>query len=85
LEDKLEGIKILEHNETYNYGGYAVEDWFLARFTDKGVEKDLKIVILAAKEPEDIVSLTGATITTVAIVEGVNKGIATYRNYKEGK
>ncbi|MBT9151738.1 MAG: Electron transport complex subunit RsxG [candidate division WS2 bacterium] len=85
LEDRLEGIKILEHHETYNYGGYAVEDWFLARFKGKAVDKDLKIVKLAAMESEEIVSITGATITTVGIVEGVNQGFVAYRNYKEGK
>jgi Na+-translocating ferredoxin:NAD+ oxidoreductase RnfG subunit len=84
-EDSLSGIRIIEHHETYNYGGYAAEDWFLRRFEGKGVGKDLKIVKLAAKEPEDIVCLTGATITTAGIVDGVNKGLAAYRNYKEGE
>lgn len=82
-EDKLKGIKILEHHETPNYGAYAAQEWFLKRFAGKSVAKDLKVVKLAAKEPEEIVCLTGATITTVSIVEGVNKGLAAYRSYRD--
>jgi len=82
--EKLLSLEVLEHQETYNYGGYATEDWFTSRFSQKSVQEDLKVVKIAAREPCDIAVITGATITTDAIVDGVNRGLSVFREYKEG-
>ena len=83
-EKKLLGVAILEHHETDHYGGYAAEDWFLERFSGKGTSIDLQVVKLAEVEPGDIVSVTGATITSQGIVTGVNKTLSVFREYEGG-
>lgn len=82
IQDKLLAITILQHSETDTYGGYATQEWFLDRFADKDVYRDLKTVKMAAKAPEEIVAVTGATITSEGIVAGVNRGLRAYRKYK---
>jgi electron transport complex protein RnfG len=82
--EKLLSLEVLKHQETYNYGGYATEEWFTQRFAEKSVARDLKVVKLAAREPQDIAVITGATITTAAIVDGVNRGFHVFRKHKEG-
>jgi len=81
----LSEVSILEHFETDNYGAYAAEDWFLARFQAKDVNKDLRVVKILAEQPEEIVAVTGATITSQAIVDGVNAAFKVFRDFKEGE
>ncbi|NLZ39285.1 MAG: FMN-binding protein [Firmicutes bacterium] len=83
-KQKLVDLKILSHQETDNYGGYAAEDWFMARFLEKSTATDLNLVKVMAQSKDEIVAVTGATITSQAIVDGVNAAFNAFRNYKEG-
>lgn len=84
-EQKILSVSILEHQESDNYGAYAAEDWFLGRFAGKTVAKDLQVVKMAAKSREDVVAVTGATVTSAAVVSGVNAALAVYREYGRGE
>jgi len=83
--ESLTEVSILEHNETDNYGAYAAEDWFLARFQAKDANTDLRLVKIIAQQPEEIVAVTGATVTSQAIVDGVNAAFKVFRDFKEGQ
>jgi len=83
-KQKLSDLKILSHQESDTYGAYAAEDWFMARFAQKNTSTDLRLTKIAARSEEEIVAVTGATITSQAVVDGVNAAFNVFRSYKEG-
>lgn len=78
-DDKLMGIEILEHEETLDYAGHIEEDWFLDRFKNIVIDKYLNLVVLDKENPEDIVQVTGATVSSQAVVNAVNAAIGAYQ------
>lgn len=78
-EDTLIGIKILEHEESMDYAGHIEEDWFLNRFKNTLVSKYLNLVVLDKENPEDIIQVTGATVSSQAVVNAVNSAIGAYQ------
>ncbi|NLX62407.1 MAG: FMN-binding protein [Tissierellia bacterium] len=81
---ELIGIEILRHEETPRYAEYIEEDWFLERFKNIIVDKYLNLVVLDKENPEDIVQVTGATISSQAIVNAVNAAIGAYNYINHG-
>lgn len=79
-EQKIKEIKILEEHETKDYGGYVKEEWFADRFKDKSSKEELRLVKVIAKDSNEIVAITGATITSSSVVTGVNMAI---KNFNE--
>jgi electron transport complex protein RnfG len=71
-DSKVEVLKILQHNETHDYGGYADNEWFLSRFIGPIVDK-FELVKIRSEADNEIVAVTGATFTSQAIVDAVNK------------
>lgn len=82
--DKLLGIEILEHEESPIYARYIEYDWFLERFKDLGINKYLNLVILEKENPEDVIQVTGATISSQAVVNAVNAAIGAYQYKMKG-
>ena len=78
-----DGIHILEHHETDDYGGYVTEEWFLRRFAGQDIGTSLALVKMAAKSKEEIVAITGATYTSQAVVDAVNMCLINYRKIIE--
>lgn len=65
---KVSGVKILNHRETPGLGANVVKPGFLAQFKGKSSKDPL--------EPKkDINALTGATITSRAVCEGVRQAL----------
>ena len=78
----INGIQVLEHNETPGLGskiceiGYKqTEPAFLAQFKGKNI-KDIKLV--KKKTDTNIEAITGATISSKAVVDGVQKGVSEF-------
>lgn len=74
---------ILSHNETPGLGDNASKDSFRRQFKDKK-EGNLKVV----KDPSDtkhIDAMTGATISSRAVTEGVKKALEQVVKYTGGK
>lgn len=77
--DKTVAIRILEHVETDHYvRDFDTADWFVGRFKDKSVHEYLKVVRLNEKNDNEIVAITGSTITAQAVVNGVNSAFGAY-------
>lgn len=70
----LNGISFLSLSETAGLGMKASEDGFRKQFSDKKVEAFVYTKNGAAAE-EEIDAISGATITTNAVVNGVNAGL----------
>ena len=73
-------FKVISHEETEDYGGYIEEAWFEERMKVPCYDS-LELVKLSKEEDNEIVAITGATITTRGIVEGVNDCIRNYWRY----
>lgn len=78
-DDSIIGIEILNHEESPDYGGPIESDWFIERFKEMMSNKYLKLVDLEKENPEDIIQVTGATVSSQAVVNSVNAAIGTYQ------
>ena len=71
VDGKITGINVLNHAETPGLGANAKKSYFSNSFKNKPVGSELT----AVKDPKgdnEVQALTSATITTNAIVDGVN-------------
>ena len=67
----LKGIDILSHSETAGLGAKADTDDFKQRFVRKN--PDLTVVKAPTTNIDEVQAITGATITSRAVAEGVKK------------
>lgn len=81
---ELIGIEILDHIETPSYADHIEDEWFLERFRSVLIDKYLNLVVLDKENPEDIIQVTGATISSQAVVNAVNAAIGTYHYQQNG-
>ena len=80
LESHIQGIKILSHTETPGFGADATKPTFTNQFLQK--LPPLKVVKSVPKDDE-ITAITGATITSDAIVEGVNQAAKYVKEHQQ--
>lgn len=78
----LNGISLLSISETAGLGMEA-ENILVPQFTDKEAMK-FSYTKTGSVDPSEIDAISGATITTKAVVNGVNAGIAYYEMLMEG-
>lgn len=78
----VNGISILSISETAGLGMKADTDEFKGQFAGKQVEK-FEYTKTGAVSDEQIDALSGATITTNAVTNGVNAGLCAF-SYMEG-
>lgn len=70
-DEAITKVEILSQRETEGYGDYLIEPWFLKRL-EVQTHLPLKVVKIRKEAPNEIVAITGATITTDAVVDGIN-------------
>ena len=79
-KNEILGTRVLQHDETPLYGGDSLtKDWFLNRFKNKSTDLYLNRVALEQTQPNDVIQITCATISSQAVINGVNAAIGTYR------
>ena len=76
-EGAVSGIKILSHTETPGLGSKAEDPTFTEQF--KGLPAETELAV-----GSDIQAITGATITSKAVTNGVNTAIAYYNTNLKG-
>ena len=83
-EGRVMDIKILSHSETPGLGAKAVEEPFAGQFKNKLFEK-LFVTKTPAEAEDQIQAISGATITSSAVVEGVNDALTYWKaNFSGG-
>jgi len=82
---EVTGIKVMQHDETPEYAGYMTKDWFLNRFKNKSTGTYLNRVVLEASRPNDVIQITGATVSSQAVINGVNAAMGAYREVVLGE
>ncbi len=80
----LNGISLLEIAETPGLGMNAAEPEFLEKFTNKSAE-EFKVTKTGSTNEHEIDALSGATITTNAIVNSLNAGLIYLDDIAGGK
>lgn len=73
-EGSVLGVEILSMNETTGYGSRVNDKTFLSQFAGKN--KELNIVRGEADTEEKISAISGATVSSTAVKNGVNNAIA---------
>lgn len=68
---RITGVKILSQQETPGLGAKCAEPSFLGQFTGKDLHNDL-LVSKQAKASQEIQAITASTITSKAVVSGIN-------------
>jgi electron transport complex protein RnfG len=85
-KNELLGIRVLQHDETPLYGGDSLtKEWFLNRFKNKSTGDYLNRVALDPSRPNDIIQITCATVSSQAVINGVNAAMGTYRELVLGE
>lgn len=79
----VNGIAFLTLAETAGLGMKAGDDAFKSQFSDKKVE-EFNYTKTGAKADGEIDALSGATVTTNAVTNGVNAGLAFFKSLSEG-
>lgn len=85
VEGKLRAISILNQSETPGLGAKAPQPAFSGQFENKDVEK-LIVVKSSPGTAGEIQAISGATITSNAVTDGVNEALSYWReNLRGGK
>lgn len=85
-DDKIEGMKILSHTETAGLGANIEKDSFRGQFKGKSIEKDIEVVKGGgASGDNQIDAITGATISSNGVTNGINEALKFYRTAIKGE
>ena len=73
LDFKVSGVKVVSNSETAGLGAKCTDSAFSGQFAGK----EAPVAVIKNGEPweNEIVAITGATITSAAVTEGVNAAI----------
>lgn len=77
-EGTLVGIDIVSHSETPGFGEAIVEDRFKDTFKGKPIESVL-IPVETPEEEDEVMMISGSTISTDGVLAGVNEAREVYR------
>ena len=84
--ETIESISIIAQEETPGLGARITEDVFLKQFVNKKVLPSLAVVMRRkSTEINEIDAISGATMTSVALVDMINEAVDTLRLALRGK
>lgn len=78
-DGKLGGIKILSQGETPGLGARVEEEGFMDKFKGLDTKEDIKVVKTETTNSSEVQGVTGATISSNAVVTGVNEALKFYK------
>lgn len=81
---QVTGIKIASHTETPGVGSKVEKTDFTDKFKNKNIQDGLKLTKVASANANEVQGVTGATVSSTAVVGGVNKAIEFYNNNLKG-
>ncbi len=71
-EGKVTGMKVVSHQETPGLGANSTKPDFQNQFQGKSVSTEITVVKSSPSSENEVQALTGATITSRAVTNGVN-------------
>ena len=72
IDGTIEAIEIVEHEETPGLGAKILEEPFISQFDDLDVDENIVVVKTGRKNKNEIEAISGATISSKAVTDGVN-------------
>ncbi len=82
---KICGIDIISMSETPGLGAKIKEKDFTDGIIEKNADKGLNVVKNSAPQNNEINAVTGATISSKAVTEGINCAVTAVKIIREGK
>ena len=82
-DGQVKAINILSHSETPGLGARSTEPEFYEQFNNKS-SFPLKVVKGEAANPDEIAAISGATITSTAVTNGVNAAVEYWQTNLKG-
>lgn len=80
----VSGMKVVSHSETAGLGAKATDPGFSSQFAGKKTDAPLAVIKNGTPKENEIVAISGATITSEAVKKGVNAAIAVTKNLNGG-
>ncbi|KGJ50927.1 MULTISPECIES: RnfABCDGE type electron transport complex subunit G [Paraclostridium] len=77
-DGKISGVKVGNHSETPGLGSKSADPSFKDQYNGKSTKTPLNVVKGNASNENDIVAISGATITSKAVTAGVNAAMDVY-------
>ncbi len=74
-DQTISGMKVVSHSETAGLGAKASEPAFSGQFSGKPTDSGLTVIKNGTPKENEIVAISGATITSKAVTEGVNAAV----------
>ncbi len=71
-DGRLVAAKVTQSSETPGLGALVAEDAFITQFTDKGTDQEFVVVKGSSANENEIVAVSGATISSSAVTSAVN-------------
>lgn len=79
----VSGVSIGTMNETPGLGAKAQDEEFITQYNDMSVSENIEVIKNGEPADNEIVAISGATITSVAVTEGVNTSIDIFKEALE--
>lgn len=83
MEGKLTGMKVVNHTETPGLGANATSESFQNQYKGKSIETPLTVIKAGSAGESEIEAITGSTITTQAVTDGVNSAVEIFKKMNE--
>jgi len=83
VEGVITGVRIISHEETPGLGAKITEESFYMQFNELPFEEPVEVIKSGEPQENQIAAITGATISSQAIVDGTNDAIAVYQELVE--
>ncbi|SHJ52992.1 RnfABCDGE type electron transport complex subunit G [Tepidibacter formicigenes] len=74
----IHGVSIGNHAETPGLGAKAANEEFKGQYKGKSVDKNIEVIKNPGPKENEIVAISGATITSKAVTDGVNEAMRVY-------
>lgn len=74
-DEKITGINIVSHSETPGVGSKVEKQDFTNRFKEKSITDILKVVKTAPAKENEVEGISGASISSAAVTQGVNNAV----------
>ncbi len=76
----ISGVSIGTMNETPGLGAKAKDEPFISQYNSKSIDESLAVIKNGVPADNEIVAISGATITSVAVTKGVNTSVELFKN-----
>ncbi len=82
LDNTVEGVTITSLSETPGLGSKAQDEAFYGQYVGKQADSPLAVIKSGSPADNEIVAISGATITSAAVTNGVNTAVETAKSLK---